>query len=475
MPRHRAKLDVVRRVFVLLLLLNAACSGGGDDAASTLPTSTTSSSSTTTTVPATTTTAPGTCPVPARAQPDPRRPRYILRVDVRPAEHRVTGDLVVRFTPDQITDRLVFRLWANGPRLAPIGSKLTVGEVRVGAHPVATQQPDATTLVVPLTSPVRAGETVEASVAWDLALPGPNNDRVAQVGDSIRLGSFFPILAWEPGVGWATEAPSTSFAEASVAPVADFDVSITVPAGLEVLASGVPDAGRTRWHAEAVRDVAISVGRFRLATAEAEGVRITVGAAPDVADDPGVYARKLASELRELAGMFGPYPGAVYTLSITPSLSGGIEYPTHVMQGPGTSGRTTTHELAHQWFYGLVGNNQGRDPWLDEGLATYAEGRAEGTLASLLRTPMPAVARGHLTSPMTYWDAHNASYYRGVYTQGAQAVASLGTADRVDCALRLYIARNAYRIARPADLVAALSTVFADTTKLAAFGVTSSP
>ena len=170
---------------------------------------------------------------------------------------------------------------------------------------------------------LRAGETMEASVAWNLTLPGPNNDRIAQVGESIRLGSFFPILAWEPGVGWATEAPSTSFAEASVAPVADFDVSIAVPAGLEVMASGVPDAGRARWQAEAVRDVAISVGRFRLATAESEGVRITVGAAPDVVDDPGVYRASSPPNSRELAAMFGPYPGSVYTLSITPSLSGG--------------------------------------------------------------------------------------------------------------------------------------------------------
>jgi len=134
-----------------------------------------------------------------------------------------------------------------------------------------------------------------------------------------------------------------------------------------------------------------------------------------------------------------------------------------------------THELAHQWFYGLVGDNQGRDPWLDEGLATYAEGRGEGTLGSMRATTIPADARGHLGAPMTYWQAHQSSYYRGAYIQGAQALAALGPIDRVDCALRVYVARNAYRIARPHDLIAAAQVVFADTTKLTAFGVTSSP
>jgi len=31
------------------------------------------------------------------------------------------------------------------------------------------------------------------------------------------------------------------------------------------------------------------------------------------------------------------------------------------------------HELAHQWFYSQVGNDQALEPWLDEALATYSE------------------------------------------------------------------------------------------------------
>jgi hypothetical protein len=162
-------------------------------------------------------------------------------------------------------------------------------------------------------------------------------------------------------------------------------------------------------------------------------------------------------------------------MAVTPVLSGGIEYPSHVMQGPNTIGRTTTHELGHQWFYGLVGNDQARDPWLDEGLASYAEGRGENSLDEFNTLAMPADARGHLADTMAYWSAHQSSYYRGVYVQGARAVASLGPVDRVDCALRVYVARNAYRIARDSDLVAAAREVFSNApTVLAGFGITSS-
>jgi aminopeptidase N len=33
----------------------------------------------------------------------------------------------------------------------------------------------------------------------------------------------------------------------------------------------------------------------------------------------------------------------------------------------------TAHEVAHQWWYGGVGNDQTREPWLDEGLAMMSE------------------------------------------------------------------------------------------------------
>jgi len=124
------------------------------------------------------------------------------------------------------------------------------------------------------------------------------------------------------------------------------------------------------------------------------------------------------------------------------------------------------------WFYALVANNQGRDPWLDEGVATWAEGRFERTLATLQATLVPVEGRGRVGEPMAFWERRQAAYYRSVYVQGAQALAALGDPEAVDCALRLYVARTAYRIARPRDLVQAARVVFPDAqATLAAFGI----
>ncbi len=149
----------------------------------------------------------------------------------------------------------------------------------------------------------------------------------------------------------------------------------------------------------------------------------------------------------------------------------GIEYPSHVMEGSRTLGSTTSHEIGHQWFYGLVGNNQARDPWLDEALTTWVEARFEGTVEDYKARPIPAAVRGRTTAPMTYWD-ESEDFYVGAYVQGAQALAALGDAELVDCALRIYAAQNAHGIAHAADLVAAAAAVFPDAARvLAEYGI----
>ena len=465
-----------RFVIALAVGLAGACSSGDDPTIDAAPAATSTTAPTTTT---TTTVGPqpatASCPaVPARASAPSDRPTYTMDLTIDLEHNVVVGRQTVRFTPDLPTDRLVFRLWPNGPRSAQAGARLDVEAVYLGGTaPVPTEQPDATTLVVPLADPLAAGETVEATVPWRLTLPGPVMDRISRRGDTLRLGTFHPLLAWEPGVGWGMEPPTALFAEASVAPVADWSVGITAPAGLDVFATGAKDGGR--WVASAVREVAVAVGRFRVVTGIARAphpVEVVVAVESGLTDDGGDYLATVTRALEDFGVRFGAYPYERYVLVLTPDLNGGIEYPAFVHQGPGTGGRSTPHEVGHQWFYALVGNHQGRDPWIDEGFATWAEGRFLGTLGSILRRDVPADAQGHAGEPMTYWEAHAASYYRGVYTQGAQVIGALGDADLVDCALRHHVARNANAVVTNRDVLAALQVVFPDAERvLARYGI----
>ncbi|MCO8128610.1 hypothetical protein NHL50_15470 [Acidimicrobiia bacterium EGI L10123] len=424
-------------------------------------------STTATTVPSTTAAtalAADTCPaVPERAEPDPDRPVYEVDMTADPATGVVEGTQAVRFVPDLPIDRVVLRLWANGPRPASVGTSIELGPVAVGGRPAPLEQPDPTTAVVALDRWVPAGEVITVRVAWRLTVGGPVNDRISRQDGSLRLGSFLPLLAWEPGVGWSVDPPTSGFAESTSSPTARWSVSVDVPEGLGVVATG-SEVAPGRWEVDAARDVAVSVGRFTVSTATAmapDPVEVTVAVHDDI-DDGAVYVDRIVAALESFASWYGPYPWPAYRLSITPDLSGGIEFPMHVLQGSGTSGRTTPHEVAHMWFYGLVGNVQGRDPWLDEGLATWAEGRIEGTLPDMAGRSVPADGDGRAGAPMAYWEGRAASYYRSVYVQPAAALHRLGDDALVDCALAHYVAANAWSLATPADLWRSLDATFVD-------------
>jgi len=65
-------------------------------------------------------------------------------------------------------------------------------------------------------------------------------------------------------------------------------------------------------------------------------------------------------------------------------------------------------------------------------------------------------------APMSYWHHNRGAYFAGVYAQPVQVLQSFVSQAKVECALRRYVARNAYRIATDADAVAAFSTEFPD-------------
>jgi hypothetical protein len=415
------------------------------------------------------------CPVNAAfRQPPAPRPRYALTVRVHAGLRRVTGSLRVTFTPERPTDRVVFRLWANSPFLGNKGARLTVGSVKLDGANAAVSRPDPTTLV--LTRAIAANATVRVSMTFELRLPGGSRDRLYGGGPAARFGSFFPLLAWDPDEGWQTDPPSAIGWEAWTSPAADFEVTVSAPRGLQVLASG-DRVAPTRWRAHGIRDFALAVGRFVVVrdTAAAPGpVRVVVAVEPRDRSSAGRFLAWTRAALESHARRFGPYPWKTFTLVGMDMDRFSYEYPTLVFQSTTdpTPLKGTAHEVAHQWFYSLVGNNQSRDPWLDETLAEWGKVRFAGILAAAVANPMAAPARRQLGQPMPFWDRFPIPVLiDGVYTQGVQALASLGEPNVVDCALRLYAAQNAYGIAAPGDLLRALETFFPDARqKLEAFG-----
>lgn len=383
------------------------------------------------------------CPQPpVLAAPAAERPRYVVTVRVARSLRTVSGTVDVTFRPNRPTDRLVFRLWPNAPRSRDEGASLDVGAVRG----LSAARPDPTTLVIRFGHDI-AGRGVHVRIPWTLRVPATGFDRISRFRGGLLLGSFFPILAWDARRGWVRDPPARIVAESSTSPIADFAVHVRAPNGLTALVSD----------GHAVRDVALAVGRFSIASSVAQvpqRTQVRVAIARGSRAEPRAVLAAATSALTRLSRRYGAYPWRRYTVVVPPGFgAGGIEYPTLSFVGASDVLRVVVdHETAHQWFYSLVGDDQARDPWLDETLATWGQQRLDG-LRRPPRGSLPPGARRHVGAPMTYWARFPRAYFWGVYEEGANALRSLGDDGAVDCALRHYVARRAYSIAQPGDLL----------------------
>jgi hypothetical protein len=407
----------------------------------------------------------------------PERPVVELAFDVSPDRRTVLGHETVVFTPDLPTCELVFRAWPNNPTISRAGSSLGVTGAGVDGRPVvprvlpAGSPSDASgTLVeLPLPECVEPGRSVRADLDFRLVLGANADERVGYNPDSATawFGSAFPLLAWVRGQGWVRDPAVDMNGETATSE--DFTLAaltVTAVTADRVVGTGTaagstpgprPDTTTHRFTAPAVRDVAVAVGQYVVQESEVDGVRVHL-ATPvrGTRAQPEAWSAEIGRAVTTLSRALGPFPYPDLWVAITPGQSDGTEFPSALQFGDVGSQQLpalVAHEVAHQWFYGLVGNNQARDPWLDESLATYAEGLVTGRVDEVDAEDLD----GDLGEPMAYW-AENGGfrpYVRTVYDGGAgvlvEARRRVGV-ERFDAAMRAYVQAQGHRVATPQDL-----------------------
>ncbi|HEY5597115.1 MAG TPA: M1 family metallopeptidase [Candidatus Bipolaricaulota bacterium] len=344
---------------------------------------------------------------------------------------------------------------------------LLVDAVTLDGQALAFTSED-TFLKVTLPAPLEAEGTLTLSITFlnDLMVPAPVNLFAASyaVRSGVRngvytVGKWYPQLAVYDQAGWHLD-PYRLLGE-FYGDFGDYALKLTVPGDVVVGATGdlvslQDNADGTRTWAFATQrahDVAwVASARYRVSEVEWEGKRVRTlwlnqeGLAALALDSFQFYSRT-----------FGAYAYGTFSIAQV-EVGGGMEYPGIVMIAKAVV-EEVSHEVAHQWWYGAVGNDEYNETWLDEGPTTFSselyriEARGE---PSTLRRMLTYVETGPpVLTPSDQFTSLRA-FGNVIYTKGSSIfwmLRGLLGHDLFLQALRAYYERYRYRNATTADLI----------------------
>lgn len=408
-------------------------------------------------------------PASAHAARGPAHAKYDLALAWHGKTATLAGSEHISFENTRSTTlhSVWLRLWPNGsvscahPRLT---LKITTGGT------AGEQRTACTAQQVKLAHGLASGKRGAIGLSFSVKVPSGTASLGRTSTGTVLLGNALPILAVTDSQGTHLE-PYSNLGEAGYSIASTWRVNLDLRRGLKAASTGVetgateptPSLRRLRFEASHTRDFELAIGPFHeQKTAASDGTRIRLhDTLPAGSATTALRAKALAAARDAVDSYdrrFGPYGAHELDIVQTDSIDGeGMEYPQIVFvqmtpasasdsEWPSTRG-LIAHEIAHQWFYGIVGNDQWSEPFLDESFATFASGfPGHGCTAGDPLAGYPTDVR--LTSTMGFFDAHpDDYYYGGLYGGGACALrdlrAGLG-ASRFDELLRDWVASHRY-------------------------------
>ena len=470
------------------------------------------------------------------------RHRYKIDIKIDFENLSYTGSETVRWVNqgEKPTSVIYFHLYPNlriGDQ--PIGAefdepRIQILDVRAAGEDIAlltALEDQGTTLRVNLREPVAPGSAAEVVIKFKGSVPEIDRDEtsltthvVKQVSAALRsdremrrardinflcrgvmlLGTAYPALVVHDGDEWRRKV-EPSVGDFVFNESADYEVSVTTAADIEVFTSGMetgPRSEKRTFTATAMRDFAILAGRgLRSEHTEVNGTNVR---SIFFADHERVGKRALvvaANALRTFTNIFGPLPFKQISIAEAPLVAGlgscefsglnviasafFVDFDSPAVrnlpeiireQRPSVEESlewTVAHLVAHQWWGAAVGNDPAREPILDEALSCwssllyyqqiYGPERASAVLDDQVR----GVYRMYRTFGGDDMDANRPSReYRNTFQYAAIVTAkgalmfvdlqkSLGE-EKVFAALRKYYQANLYEIAQLEDLRIAL-------------------
>ncbi len=369
-----------------------------------------------------------------------------------------------------------------------------------------------TVMRINLAQPLKPGQKAVLDIGWHFAIPQHGADRMGYDGSLFEFGQWYPsVCVYDDVKGWNIE-PYLGQGE-FYREYGDFSLSVTVPAGYIVAATGTlqnprevltpteiarlakaaksdttihivthaelesgaarpKKSGTQVWRFEAknVRDVAWATSPEYLWDASSwHGVLAQAYYRPSAVNPWSDAADQARMSILEYSTRWFPYPYPQITVAEGPI--SGMEYPMLAMEARSRDVyglyNVITHEIGHNWFPMIVGSNERMHFWQDEGfntfINTFSEARRypqkgdEAEREAEERQQVEQVMKAGYDTPIDVGPDRINPYLLGVnqYTKTSMALHLLRNEVLGDSAFddgfREYIHRWAYKHPTPAD------------------------
>ncbi len=336
---------------------------------------------------------------------------------------------------------------------------------------MAEYRKEGVSMQVLVPEPIKKGQDLRVEMKWRTRVP-KTEYRFGYSDQVYMLGNFYPLLNVADRNGWLTSYNSV-FGDPFCFHSADYLVGLNIPENYGMVSTGTiiersaEDTGRQDYliAAENARDFCLGImydynGMYD----NYDDLLITVVSPPG-------HEKQMESVLKQAAGIieyysktWGPYPYNEFKIAFVP-MKGfhGMEYSGLIFLQDAFLGSTANqqrsefilaHEIAHQWWYGVVGNDQIREPWLDEGLANWGAYKYLAEVGGKKITP-PAEESVNLARELS--DMYSTrEYYHTAYTGGESFWFGLEEelgAEKVNRVLQRYYSDYQFQIANSSNLL----------------------
>lgn len=240
---------------------------------------------------------------------------------------------------------------------------------------------DENILNVNLNEDLYPNDKVQISLTFYVKLPNLNH-RFGYGDNAVNICNFYPVACVYENDDFVTKLYNSN-GDPFYSEVADYNVTVKYPQNLLIATSGVKVSQTTEneintiyVQAKCVRDFAIVMSnKFQTKNANyKDKLDINYFYYTDESPD------KTMDLINEVFNFFedkvGVYPYSQISVVETNFVHGGMEYPNIVLISDSLDSYDTyqmvvIHELLHQWWYSVIGNNEFDEGWIDEGLTEF--------------------------------------------------------------------------------------------------------